>query len=186
MLGKGRDAVILERKFVPAKSMIMRQGEEGVCAFLVQSGSVQVFLTQEDGSEVELARMGTGQIFGEMALVFDAPRTASVRAVEDCNLIVITRKTFMDKLNRSDPTVKAMVEMLSRRLIDINATLANKKSDFEDLNQTVNAIFQNVAQSLPRGQQRLFQNAVLPKLKEFLDALRAFRDRYDGRGEGES
>lgn len=184
MFNKGRDAVILERKFIPARSMIMHQGDDGFCAFLIQSGTVQIFLTQEDGSEVELARMGTGQIFGEMALVFDAPRTASVRALEDCNLIVITRKTFMDKLNRSDPTVKAMVEMLSRRIIDNNATLANKKSDFDDLTQTVNAIFQNISQSLPRGQQRLFQNAILPKLKDFLDSLQAFRDRYDGEGDG--
>jgi CRP/FNR family cyclic AMP-dependent transcriptional regulator len=177
----GRDSVILERKFIPAGAIIMRQGEEGLCAFLVQSGNVQVFLNKDDGAEVELARMGPGQIFGEMALVFDAPRTASVRATEDCNLIVITRRTFREKLDRSDPTVKAMVEMLSRRIIDINATLANKKSGFEDLTQTVNAIFQNVSQSLPRGQQRLFHSAVLPKLQEFLDSVRAFRDRYDDR-----
>lgn len=174
----GRDPVILERKFIPNGALIMRQGEEGLCAFLVQSGTVQIFLTKEDGAEVELARMGPGQIFGEMALVFDAPRTASVRAVEDCNLIVITRRTFREKLDRSDPTVKAMVEMLSHRIIDINATLANRKSGFDDLTETVNAIFQNVAQSLPRGQQRLFQTGVLPKLQEFLDTVRAFRDRY--------
>lgn len=176
----GRDTVILERRFVPRAALIMHEGEPGNCAYLVQSGTVRIITkNQEDGREVELARLGAGQIFGEMALVFDAPRTASVQAVEDCNLIIITRESFRHKLLKSDPTVKAIIEMLTRRIIDSNNTIINKKSDIDDMILTANTIYQNVLQALPKPQQRTFQNAVVPRLKEFLDAVRSFRDRFD-------
>ncbi len=176
----GRDTVILERRFVPKAAVIMHEGEPGTCAYLVQSGVVRIITkNQEDGREVELARLGAGQIFGEMALVFDAPRTASVQAAEDCNLVIITRESFRHKLRKSDPTVKAILEMLTRRIIDSNNTLISKKSDIDDMLLTANTIYQNVLQALPKPQQRTFQNAVVPKLKEFLDSVRAFRDRFD-------
>ncbi len=175
----GRDTVILERRFVPKTAMIMHEGEPGTCAYLIQSGVVRIITkNQEDGRDVELARLGAGQIFGEMALVFDAPRTASVQAAEDCNLVIITRESFRHKLKKSDPTVKAILEMLIRRIIDSNNTLINKKSDIDDMILTANTIYHNVIQALPRVQQRTFQNAVVPKLKDFLDAVRAFREKF--------
>ncbi len=177
--GAGKDKVILERRFVPKDAVIVRAGDTGNTAYLVQSGGVRVYSTDEKGHEIELARLGSGQIFGEMALVFDAPRTANVQATEDCNLIVITRQTFQKKLAKSDPTVRAMVEMLASRILDINNTLLNKKGNVEDLIETTNVIYQNVFQSLPRQQQRTFQNAVLPRLDGFLDALRAFNERFE-------
>lgn len=176
----GRDTVILERRFVPRGATVMKEGEPGTCAYLIQSGTVRIVTkNQEDGREVELARLGAGQIFGEMALIFDGPRTASVQAAEDCNLIILTRESFRHKLNKSDPTIKAIIEMLTRRIIDSNNTLISKKSDIDDMLLTANTIYQNVLQALPRPQQRTFQNAVVPKLKDFLDTVRSFRDRFD-------
>lgn len=175
---QSRSTVILERRFVPKGAVIMKQGDQGECAYLIQSGAVRVYTNGAEGQEIDLAHMVTGDIFGEMALVFDAPRTASVQAVEDCNLIVLTRQTFRRKLESSDPTIRAMVQMLSKRILDINNTLMNKKSDMKDLIETVNALYQNVLQSLPRTQQRTFQNGVLPKLDEFLKAVKAFNERF--------
>lgn len=172
-----KDSVILERRYVPAGTIVIRQDEKGNCAYLVQSGSVSVY-TETEGKTVELARLATGQIFGEMALIFDEPRTASVKAVEDCNLIVLTRDTLKQKLDKSDPTIKALVTMLMQRIVSSNNTVMNKKGSLEDLNETARIIYQNVSQGLKTNQRRTFENAVLPKLEEFLNAVRAFRDRY--------
>lgn len=155
----------------------MEEGEPGSCAYLIQSGSVEVY-TENEGQEIRLAKLELGQIFGEMALIFDERRTASVRAVEDCNLIVITRQSFQAKLNKSDPTIKAIVQMLSQRVVLANNTLVNKKSNVQDLVETTEIIYENVLSSLPRSRQRTFQTAVLPKLEEFLKAVDAFSDRY--------
>lgn len=170
-------AIVLERRFVPEGTLVLRQGEPGNCAYLIQSGAVSVF-AEHEGKTVELAKLELGQIFGEMALIFDDPRTASVKAIEDCNLIVITRQSFKQKLDRSDPTIKAIVRMLTQRIVSANNAVINKKSDMADLMDTVNVIYQNVLGTLPRNQQRTFQNGVLPKLEEFMNAVRAFAERF--------
>lgn len=157
--------------------MIMREGDQGNCAYLVQSGKVSVY-TEKDGKTVELAQLELGEIFGELALVFDEPRTASVKAIEDSNLIILDRAAFKRKLDKSDPTIKAIVGMMKKRITSSNEAVFKKKTDTADLIETVRAIYSNVAAELPRDQQRTFENAVSPKLDEFLNALRAFQERY--------
>ena len=170
-------SVILERRFVPQDTLIMKEGDPGNSAYLIQSGSVEVY-TENDEKKISLAKLDVGQIFGEMALVFDERRTASVRSLEDCNLIVITRQSFQQKLSKTDPTIKAIVQMLTQRIISANNTLVNKKSSTDDLVETTQIIYQNLLSSLPKNRQRTFQNGVLPKLDEFLNAIRSFDDRY--------
>lgn len=170
-----RETVILERRFVPKGTLVVKEGEEGNCAYLVQSGQVTVF-AENAGARINLATIEVGEIFGELSLIFDEPRSASVIADEDCNLIVITRQTLEQKLQNSDPTVRAIVRLLTKRILTVNNTLVNKQSDIDDLINTSRIIYQNVLTSMPRSKQRDFQNAVLPKLDEFLDAVREFQD----------
>ena len=173
-----RDPIVLERRFVPKGSLIITQGDEGNCAFLIQSGSVSIFTVKSDGHQIELAQIEAGNIFGEMALLFDGPRTASARALEDCNLIVITRQVFDNKLEKSDPTIRAMLTMLTERIIKSNNSLINKKNSLEDLTNTTRMIYDNALQTLSREQQRSLENAVLPKLEAFLGAVKSFHERF--------
>lgn len=170
-----KEGVILERRYIPKGTLVVKEGEEGNCAYLIQSGSVSVF-TYNDGQRIELAKCELGEIFGELALIFDEPRSASVVALEDCNLIIITRDTMQQKLERSDPTVKAITGMLTRRIITANNTLVSKQSDIDDLTNTSRIIYQNVLTSLPRSKQRSFQKAILPKLNDFLEAICEFHE----------
>jgi CRP-like cAMP-binding protein len=174
---RDRDSQILERRFAPAGTVIMKQGEVGTNAYLVQSGLVSV-TTESNGKQVDLAKLGAGQIFGEMSLVFDEPRTATVVATEDCNLIIITRQTLQGKLAKSDPTVRAIVPMLLKRIVSANNMMLRQMDDMDDLRDTVMTIFQNVHSTLPAAQKRSFDVQVKPKLEEFLGALREFSDRY--------
>lgn len=182
-----RDPIVLERRFVPKGSVIIEEGEQGNCAFLIQSGTILIYTTKKSSDEskedtqIDLAKVATGSIFGEMALLFDGPRTASAKALEDCNLIVLTRQVFDNKMEKSDPTVRALLKMLTQRIINSNNTVINKKSDINDLTETTNIIYDNVLHALPRTQQRTFQNAVLPKLEEFLKSIEAFQEHYNGK-----
>lgn len=171
------DTVILERRSAPKGQVIIKEGEFGQQAYLIQSGEVQVYLERDD-HDVELARLGAGEIVGEMAFIFDGPRTASVRALSDTNLIVISRQQFQEKLKESDPTICAIVHMLSKRILESNNILLNKKADLSDLKETAHTIYENISVKLPSNQMRTFQNTVLPQLEAFLEALEAFRDRY--------
>lgn len=174
---KRHDSPVLERRFIAKDQIVIKEGDFGHQAYLIQSGEMAVYLTR-DGQEVEVARLGPGEIVGEMALVFDGPRTASVKAVADASLIVISRIMFEEKLADSDPTIRAIVSMLSRRIVEGNNTRINKKDDLGDLRDTTRTIYENIAVKLPKNQLYTLQTTVLPKLEELFEAVEAFKERY--------
>ena len=128
-----QESIILERRVVPEGALIMRQGDEGHCAYLVQSGKVSVYTISGD-KNIELAVLGPGEIFGEIALIFDEKRTACVRALEETTLVVMNRSVFKSKLKEVDPTIRAVISALTKRLISGNEFIASTKDpmDFYD------------------------------------------------------
>jgi len=72
----------LETHEFPAGATIITQGEPGDRFYLIRRGRVEISRRRDDGSEQVLGDLGVGEFFGEMALLSDAPRTATVRAVE--------------------------------------------------------------------------------------------------------
>jgi CRP-like cAMP-binding protein len=93
----------LELREVPAGSQVVTQGEEGREAFTLVRGVLNV-IRAVDGAPKLLATLGPGAIFGEMALVSDTPRAASVTAVEACSLLVFTRP-LLEKLAAKEPAI---------------------------------------------------------------------------------
>lgn len=100
---------ILDRRAYEADQLIFKAGDRGNHAYLVQSGTVEILRGVE--GEV-LNTVGTGGIFGEMALIDDQPRSASARATSPVNVIVINRPMFEQKLKKSDPFVQALLKIL--------------------------------------------------------------------------
>lgn len=172
---KKKERVILERRFVPKGTKIIEQGDDAYNAYLIQSGSVSVY-TEHNDVVVELARLEAGQICGEMALIGNMPekRAANVKALEDCNLIVITQKTFKEKLLKSDPTVKALVEMLSERVRAANEFVMDKNASVHDMMRMVRTIEENLHKSLEGKSRAAFEKKVEPKILELMRALDAF------------
>lgn len=172
-----KDTVILERRFVQKGTVVVREGELGRNAFLIQSGQVSIYAGGGDGkARTQLAVLGVGQIFGEMALVFDEPRAATAEAAEPCNLIVITRDTLKQKLELSDPMIRAFVPMLLKRLLQANSALLQRQGSLDDMTAAASIIYENVCNALPPARKQTLQNAVLPKLEAFLAAVREFRE----------
>ncbi|MCF8495348.1 MAG: cyclic nucleotide-binding domain-containing protein [Alphaproteobacteria bacterium] len=167
-----KNPAILERRLVPAGTLIVGQGEDGNSAYLIQSGAVIVY-TEKGGKRRELARLKAGEIFGEMALISDEPRVASVQALEDTTLIGITRASFKDKLQRSDPTVKAIVEMLTKRMASTNTGEAAKNNPDAAM-ESMRTVCQDILKSLPHDRKDAFKRDVLPKLDDFFAALRKY------------
>lgn len=79
---------------VPRNSLIIQEGERSDSLFAIVSGRVRIFLTNADGREAVLNIQGQGEYFGELALIDDFPRSASVMTVEPCELMIITKADF--------------------------------------------------------------------------------------------
>lgn len=95
--------------------LIFDQGEEGDSAFVVIEGAATVSV-EIGGKKVDVAEIGPKQIFGEMAVLCDVPRTAAIKAKSDLSVLRIERDPFL-KLLREFPEVSLKVmRFLARRL----------------------------------------------------------------------
>lgn len=82
----------------PKNSIIINEGDQTDSLYVVLTGKVKVYLSDESGKEVILNIQGPGQYFGELALVDDAERSASVITMEKSTFLVITKAEFKDVL----------------------------------------------------------------------------------------
>jgi CRP-like cAMP-binding protein len=84
--------------------IIFDEGYPAESVFLVCDGNVQIFKKRE-GENLTLAKLSKDAIFGEMALISDRPRSASVRALDDVWCYSITKDTFLQRLKNTDPLI---------------------------------------------------------------------------------
>ena len=109
-----RVAQLADTVDLPADKVLMRQGNSGAEMFVVESGSARV-----DRDGVEIARVGPGQFFGEMALVAEGPRTATVTTLAPSRMFVVGHREFhalMDDVPSVRDAVLACVADRIRRL----------------------------------------------------------------------
>jgi CRP/FNR family cyclic AMP-dependent transcriptional regulator len=100
----------------PAGAVLVRQGDPGVGLFVLVSGRVRVSQHQEGGDEHELAIMGPGEVLGEMTLLDDLPRSATVTALEATRVLLLPFQDFRAALREdADITIK-LLAVVSRRL----------------------------------------------------------------------
>jgi len=97
---------------------ICEEGEAGDAVYFILSGRVQVSKYLELGTQHLLNELHPGQFFGELALVEDAPRMASVDALEETALLVITKDDFQDLLARNPETAMPVMRAIASRLRD--------------------------------------------------------------------
>ena len=94
-----------------AGEWVFHEGNSGDCAYLVESGEVQIVL--ERGSElIPLVCYGKGSLFGEMSIIGDQPRSASAFAQSDCKLRKISREQINRRLDQADPILKVCMSVL--------------------------------------------------------------------------
>lgn len=102
---------IIDRKTFPENGIIFREDDAGAVAYIIQSGSVELFKGKET-NEHSIATIGKGAIFGEMALIDKGKRAASARAKEPTVLIVVNEAMFQSKLAKSDPFIRGLLGIL--------------------------------------------------------------------------
>jgi CRP-like cAMP-binding protein len=103
--------------------VIVKEGERAVAFHLILSGRVEVVKGADGASPKVLNTLGPGHFFGEMALLDGYLRSATVRAVEDTECLVLSRWDFMAELRSSPYIAVQMLPVLSRRLRESQAQL---------------------------------------------------------------
>lgn len=110
---------VLQRQTLQPGDRVFKEGDEGNLAYVVQSGEIEIF-KNINGENVVLGHVGQGGIFGEMALIDSKPRMASARASKGSTLIIITRAMFEEKLKKSDPFIRGLLNILVDNIRSMN------------------------------------------------------------------
>ncbi len=94
--------------------IVFHQGEMGDCAYFIQQGEVEV-VREADGSEKVLANLSAGQYFGEMALLSNEPRNATIRTVTATRLAALGKQNFVTMLAVLPSTQEDILKTVQQR-----------------------------------------------------------------------
>lgn len=109
-------ATVITRRSTTRGSIVMAAGDPTDSLYIVLSGRLKVMMSDADGKEVILSILGAGEFFGEMGLIDDSPRSASVLAIEPCELLAISKRDFKKALAENFEMSMAVMRGLVHRL----------------------------------------------------------------------
>lgn len=101
--------------------VIVREGETATGCYIIASGRVEVLKGVDDPQPATLGTLDSGEFFGEMAVIDDHPRSATVRALEETECVAIRRVDFLEVLQRRPQIAVQMLPVLVRRLRQADA-----------------------------------------------------------------
>ena len=101
---------------------LFRQGDAGDRALVVIQGSVDIIVNTQDGPKV-IATRGSGELIGELALLCDAPRTATVQAIDDVTVLSISEDVFISLIREDNEVSANLARILAGRLESTMRTL---------------------------------------------------------------
>ncbi len=107
--------------------VIIRQGESGDSMYEIQEGQVEV-IQEKDGQEVQLAVLGKGDFFGEMAIFEREVRSATIRARGEVRALTVDKRTFLRRITEDPSIAFRIVERMSRRIRELDAEIVRLKT----------------------------------------------------------
>ncbi len=116
-----------EKDFGESETVI-RQGETGETVYLIVEGKVAVIKELAEDNHVVLDHIATGQAFGEMALIDDAPRSATIRTVSPCRFLVLHKQEFKETAMEFPRISLQICSVLSRRIRDLHKKFQESKA----------------------------------------------------------
>jgi CRP-like cAMP-binding protein len=109
-------SLVARTKSLQRREQLFHKGDHGGEIYAVASGKLKVLTTSTEGDDVVFSILGPGEVFGEVALLGATPRTASVSAIEDCQLLVIGRRDFLAFLKTNPEVSEKLLSVLAIRL----------------------------------------------------------------------
>jgi CRP-like cAMP-binding protein len=131
--------------------VVFREGDEGDTCYIVRSGLARAIRQHSDGRSITLSHFSAGDIFGELAMFDDEPRSATVDVIEDTEVIGIPGRD-MQRLMREHPEIAVkLIAALAKRLRATNERLA--RQSFQTVQSRVAAVLAQMVAAARDGNQ---------------------------------
>jgi CRP/FNR family cyclic AMP-dependent transcriptional regulator len=116
---------VVSRKSFPRGTTIIAAGDATDSLYVVISGRLKVMMSDDEGREVILTMLGPSEYFGEMGLIDDSPRSASVITLESCELLVLSKRDFKQCLSENFEMAMTVMRGLVKRLREADRKIGN-------------------------------------------------------------
>ena len=116
-------AGVVQLRSLAKDETIFSAGDPADAVYIIATGKVKIVVTSTDGRDFILTILGAGQVFGEMALLESAPRSAAVITASQVDVLTIRRKDFHQMLTSTPSISKKLLAILSRRLRRANSKM---------------------------------------------------------------
>ena len=138
---KGRDLKALAKSCSEASyqhgEVLCRQGERGIAAFLIVSGRIRVENEAEDGEVTLVTELGQGEFVGELSMIDGAERVATIRAVGEVEVLVLTQWSMLALLKTRPSIAAAMLPIIIKRFRATANQLRYRDRDSKEGKQAV-------------------------------------------------
>ena len=117
-------AAVTRRRYRRAET-IFQKDEPGHSVYIVERGSVRIYVPSPQGNDLVLAVLGAGDFFGDLSLLDGRPRSASAAATSDTTLLALERIDFIALITSRPEAAMAVLEAVSRRLRETDEMAAD-------------------------------------------------------------
>lgn len=135
-------ATLMIMRHYPKHSVLVYEGDPGDALFIVVNGNVAVTRVSNDGKETILTILREGDFFGEMGVLDASPRSATIKALGDVEVAILSRKDFLDMLARSAQMSLRLVLTLSSRLRATNQAI--QAASYQDIRTRLASLLINL------------------------------------------
>lgn len=171
----GPSKKVLNREVFYKGKTIIEQGDEGFRAYYIERGRVEVLI--KDGAHLlKVTELGAGDIFGEMALINNERRSATVRAIDDVTVSVISRDEISGKMKRiEDPAIQALINVLGSRLRQTTKGQMKHYINLTEFQDRIANLFSDVDESIDAAERDKFRAEVAPLLEDLQKVLARYQ-----------
>lgn len=100
----------------PKNSIVITEGDTSNSLYLILSGEIKVFVSDEEGKTNTINQLGPGNYFGELSLIDDEPRSASVATMSACKMSIVSRTVIFDYVESNPKVAIAIMQGMAKRL----------------------------------------------------------------------
>src|SRR5258706_296745 len=163
----------VSRKSFTRGTTVIAAGDPTESLFVVISGRLKVMISDDEGREVILAILGPNEFFGEMGLIDDHPRSASVVALEACELLNLSKRDFKRCLSENFEMTMTVMRGLAKRLREADQKIGSLA--LMDVYGRVAHLLLDMAETVD-GQKVVAKQIGEPDIAKIIAALRGMAD----------
>lgn len=125
---------------VGSKNVVFKEGDPGDALYIVKNGKVQILKRTGSGQDTVLATLGSNAVIGDMAVIDDQPRSASVATVTDTTFLIITKNDFKTLLGNVPEISFQILKLMTERLRTTNLHLKELEASANQMQEVIRVI----------------------------------------------